>query len=184
METITLAGGCFWCTEAAFRRLKGVFSVTPGYANGHVPHPTYEQVCSGRTGHAEAVQIEFDPTVITLADILSVFWLIHDPTSLNRQGNDVGPQYRSAIFCHTPEQLTGAQQSRAALEQTGVYRQPIVTVIEPLTSFYPAEDYHREYFDSHPEAPYCRLVIDPKLRKLLAQYDTLIDTHWQPELLR
>lgn len=164
-EIATLAGGCFWCTEAVYTRLKGVSSVTSGYIGGTVPDPTYEQVCSGRTGHAEAIRIAFDPDVISFADLLDIHFATHDPTTLNRQGNDVGTQYRSAIFPHSPEQETEAQAAiaRAQADQ----RDPIVTTIEPLAEWYPAEDYHQQYWDRvGTKNPYCMAVIPPKLAKL------------------
>jgi peptide-methionine (S)-S-oxide reductase len=169
-ETATLAGGCFWCTEAVFKRLKGVISVVPGYADSKVPHPTYQQVCSGRTGAAEAIQITYDPAIISYDKLLDVFWHTHDPTTLNRQGNDVGTQYRSAIYYHNDEQRQTAQQSKAALEQSHLYKKPIVTEITPFTNFYPAEDYHKDYYDRNPDQPYCMLVIDPKIQKLMKNY--------------
>lgn len=157
LEIATLAGGCFWCTEAIFKRLDGVISVVPGYAGGKVENPTYEQVCSGTTGHAESIQIEFDPTKISFAKILAIFWQTHDPTTINQQGNDIGPQYRSAIFYHSQEQKEVAEKLKTT---------KMVTTIEPFTTFYPAEDYHKNYFANHKNAPYCRLVIDPKIHKL------------------
>ena len=170
LETATFGGGCFWCTEAIFQRLKGVESVLPGYSGGHVDNPTYEQVSSGDTGHAEATQIEFDPTIIPYKKLLEIFWHTHDPTTPNRQGNDVGTQYRSAIFYHTPEQKKVAEEVKVELEEAGVYRDPIVTEITKFTSFFPAENYHQNYFNTHPEAPYCNVVIDPKVQKLLKDY--------------
>jgi peptide-methionine (S)-S-oxide reductase len=169
-DTATLAGGCFWCTEAIFQRLKGVTSVVPGYAASRVANPSYEAVCSGRTGAAEAIQITYDPSIISYEKLLDIFWHLHDPTTLNRQGNDVGTQYRSAIFYHTDEQQRIALESKAALEQAGTYKKPIVTEIAPFTNFYPAEAYHRDYYDSNRLQPYCTLVIDPKVQKLLKEY--------------
>lgn len=167
-EVATLAVGCFWCSEAIFKRLKGVESVVPGYAGGHVEHPTYEQVCAGTTGHAEAIQIDFDPTLIPFEKILDVFWHTHNPTTLNQQGNDIGPQYRSVIFYHGDMQKEIAEKSKKELEK--IYSDPIVTTIEPFTNFYPAENYHKDYFDKNKNAPYCNFVIDPKIKKLLKKF--------------
>jgi peptide-methionine (S)-S-oxide reductase len=165
-EVATLAGGCFWCLDAAFRRLRGVERVESGYAGGHVPNPTYEQVCGGDTGHAEVTQVTFDPAVISYRDLLDVFFTIHDPTTPNRQGADVGPQYRSAIFPHTPEQRAAAERAIAELDASGVYDDPVVTTIEPLDRFYPAETYHQDYYARNANQPYCAFVIAPKLAKL------------------
>lgn len=170
METATLANGCFWCSEAVFTRLKGVKSVMPGYSGGIVENPTYEQVSSGRTGHAEAAQIDFDPSVIPYRKLLDVFWHTHDPTTLNRQGNDIGTQYRSAIFYHDEKQREEAEESKRAMGSSGAFRDPIVTEIVPFKRFYVAEDYHREYYEHHQDAPYCRFVIDPKVQKLLKHF--------------
>jgi peptide-methionine (S)-S-oxide reductase len=169
-ETATLAGGCFWCLEAVFLELRGVSAVRSGYTGGHVPTPTYEHVCSGGTGHAEAVQIEFDPQVIRYRDLLDVFFTIHDPTTPDRQGADVGTQYRSAIFYHTPEQKATAESVMAALAARGVWDDPIVTQLAPLTEFYPAEAYHRDYYRRNPGAGYCRVVIAPKVAKARAAF--------------
>jgi peptide-methionine (S)-S-oxide reductase len=170
-ETATFANGCFWCSEAVFKRLKGVKSVLPGYSGGLVKNPSYEQVCSGRTGHAESIQIEFDPKVINFEKILDIFWRTHDPTTLNRQGNDVGTQYRSAIFYHDLKQKEIAEKSKRGLETEGTYKDPIVTEITPFSGFYVAEDYHKNYYDDHRDAPYCSYVIDPKVHKLLVNYE-------------
>ena len=170
LHTCTLAGGCFWCTEAVFKRLKGVQSVVPGYAASQVANPSYEQVCSGKTGAAETIQIIYDPSIISYETLLDVFWHTHDPTTLNRQGNDVGTQYRSAIFYHDDEQKQVALASKEALEKSGAYKNPVVTEIAPFTNFYPAEAYHKDYYDSHRFAPYCMLIIDPKVKKLLKTY--------------
>lgn len=173
-EIATLAGGCFWCTEAVYTRLKGVSSVTSGYIGGNVADPTYEQVCSGRTGHAEAIRIAFDPEVISFADLLDIHFATHDPTTLNRQGNDVGTQYRSAIFPHSPEQGAAAAEAiaRAQVDQ----RDPIVTTIEPLTHWYPAEDYHQQYWDRvGTKNPYCMAVIPPKLKKLQSKFSERLE---------
>lgn len=170
LDTTTLATGCFWCTEAIFDRLKGVSSVVSGYAASQVENPSYEAVCSGRTGAAEAVQITYDPSVISYDKLLEIFWHVHDPTTLNRQGNDIGTQYRSAIFYHNEKQHRTAQASKEALEKSGAYKKPIVTEITPFTNFYPAEDYHTEYYDRNRYQPYCMFVIDPKVQKLLKEY--------------
>ena len=170
-ETATFANGCFWCSEAVFKRLKGIKSVLPGYSGGQVKNPSYEQVCSGRTGHAESIQIEFDPKVISFEKILNIFWRTHDPTTLNRQGNDVGTQYRSVIFYHDLKQKEIAEESKRELENEGVYKNPIVTEITPFNSFYVAEDYHKNYYDEHRDAPYCSYIIDPKVHKLLVNYE-------------
>lgn len=163
-ELATLGGGCFWCVEAVFERLAGVKSVVSGYAGGATDNPTYEQVCSGTSGHAEVVQIEFDPSVITFEQLLAVFWEAHDPTTLNRQGADAGTQYRSVIFHHDEAQRVAAEQSKAAA--AAHFPRPIVTVIERLPKFFPAEKYHQDYFRLNANQPYCRAVIRPKLEKL------------------
>lgn len=164
-ETATLAGGCFWCLEAVYKQLKGVERVQSGYAGGHVANPSYELVCTGTTGHAEVTQIAFDPGVISFRDLLDVFFTIHDPTTLNRQGNDVGTQYRSAIFYHSPEQKAEAERAIRDLEEAGTWDDPIVTEIQPLDAFYPAEAYHADYFARNPNQAYCRAVIAPKVAK-------------------
>jgi peptide-methionine (S)-S-oxide reductase len=164
-EVATLAGGCFWCLEAVFDELKGVESVESGYAGGSVVNPSYDQVCSGRTGHAEVVQIRFDPTMISFKDLLDVFFTIHDPTTLNRQGNDVGTQYRSAIFYHTPEQQAIAEREVAALTEAKTWPGRIVTQIEQIGTFYPAESYHQEYYQNNKYQPYCMVVVAPKVAK-------------------
>ncbi len=171
-ETATLAGGCFWCLEAVFDELKGVEDVVSGYTGGHRPNPTYEQVCTGQTGHAETVQITFDPRQVAYADLLRVFFSIHDPTTLNRQGADVGTQYRSAIYYHTPEQKAAAEQVMAELNAQHVWDKPIVTEVMPAAPFYPAEDYHQEYFQRNPGQGYCRVVIAPKVAKFRHKYLT------------
>ncbi|MDQ3855569.1 MAG: peptide-methionine (S)-S-oxide reductase MsrA [Chloroflexota bacterium] len=165
LELATLGGGCFWCLEAVYDDLVGVVSVESGYAGGHVPHPTYEQVCSGATGHAEVVQVKFDPRELSYGDLLEVFFSIHDPTTLNRQGADVGTQYRSAIFYHTAEQKRSAEETISRLQAEGVWRDPIVTQVVPLEAFYPAEHYHQEYYENNPNQPYCRVVVAPKVAK-------------------
>jgi peptide-methionine (S)-S-oxide reductase len=169
-ETATLANGCFWCTEAIFKRLKGIESILPGYAGGIVKNPSYDQVCTGKTGHAESIQIEFDPKVIPFEKILDIFWRTHNPTTLNRQGNDIGTQYRSAIFFHDEKQKEIAEKSKKILEKEGVYKDPIVTEITPFRDFYVAEDYHKNYYENNQNNPYCNFVIDPKIYKLLQQY--------------
>src|SRR5579863_1768414 len=169
-KTITLAGGCFWCTEAIFDRLKGVQSVMPGYANSKVANPSYEAVCTGRTGAAEAVQITYDPAVISYDTLLEIFWHLHDPTTLNRQGNDVGTQYRSGVYYQNDEEKQTALAVKAQVEQSGTYKKPIVTEIVPFANFYPAEDYHRDYYERNRSQSYCQYVIDPKVQKLLKEY--------------
>lgn len=166
----TFGAGCFWCVEAVFQELPGVEQVTSGYAGGTIPNPTYEQVCSGRTGHAEAVQIVFDPSVISYDELLEVFWRTHDPTTPNRQGNDVGTQYRSAIFYHDEEQRRRAEKSKAELAAASAFRNPIVTEIVPYTNFYPAENYHQNYYRANPAQPYCAVVITPKLAKFRKEF--------------
>ena len=165
LETATLAGGCFWCLEAVYDQVIGVKDVVSGYTGGHVANPTYERVCSGKTGHAEAVQITFDPEQISYRELLEIFFSIHDPTTLNRQGADVGTQYRSAIFYHSEEQRQIAEQLVRELTEQKVFRDPIVTEIVPATIFYPAEDYHQEYFVRNPYQPYCQFVVAPKVAK-------------------
>jgi len=169
-EVATLAGGCFWCLEAVFLELKGVDSVRSGYAGGALPNPTYELVCTGTTGHAEVVQIAFDPNVISFRELLEIFFVIHDPTTLDRQGGDVGTQYRSAIFYHTPQQKAEAERVIAELQAAHVWDDPIVTQLVPLEKFYPAEDYHRDYFRRNPNQGYCRAVIAPKVAKLRKRF--------------
>jgi peptide-methionine (S)-S-oxide reductase len=173
-DTATLAGGCFWCTEAIFNRLKGVISVVSGYAASQVENPSYQEVCTGRTGAAEAVQITYDPSIISYDTLLEIFWHTHEPTTLNRQGNDVGTQYRSAIFYSNDEQKQIALASKEALEKSGAYNRPIVTEIVPFTNFYPAEDYHRDYYDRNRSQGYCMFVIDPKVKKLLKEYKQVL----------
>jgi peptide-methionine (S)-S-oxide reductase len=169
-EVATLAGGCFWCLEAAFAELKGVEKVESGYAGGRVPNPSYEAVCTGTTGHAEVVQVTFDPTVVSYADLLHVYFTIHDPTTLDRQGADSGTQYRSAIFYHTPRQKAEAERVIAELTAEGVFDDPIVTEVKPLEAFYPAEEYHRDYYRRNPNQGYCRAVIAPKVAKVRKLY--------------
>ncbi len=169
-EIATLGGGCFWCLEAIFNELRGVEKVVSGYSGGNVPDPTYREVCSGTTGHAEAVRITFDPQIISFRELLQVFFTIHDPTTLNRQGADVGTQYRSVIFYHTPEQKAVAQEVIAELEKAKVWDALIVTALTPFEAFYPAEEYHQEYFERNPDQPYCRIVIEPKVAKFRKQF--------------
>lgn len=169
-EMATLAGGCFWCLEAVYQQLNGVEKVVSGYAGGHVANPSYQAVCNGTTGHAEVVQITYDPDVVTYGDLLDVFFTIHDPTTLNRQGNDIGTQYRSAIYYHSPEQQQIAEQKIKTLESEGVWDNPIVTEITPLDTFYPAEDYHQNYFVNNPNQGYCRVVVAPKVAKFRQKY--------------
>jgi peptide-methionine (S)-S-oxide reductase len=168
LETATLAGGCFWCLEAVFRRLQGVESVISGYMGGATQNPTYHDICSGSTGHAEVVQIKFDPAVISYADLLEVFFAIHDPTTLNRQGNDRGSQYRSAIFFHSSEQLAAAEA--AVLREQESWQDPIVTELVAAEVFYPAEDYHQDYFANNTFQPYCQFVVAPKVRKVVEKF--------------
>jgi len=165
LEKATFGSGCFWCTEAVFERLKGVYKVVSGYSGGTVENPTYEQVCTGKTGHAEVTQITYDPKVITYDELLEVFWKTHDPTTLNRQGNDVGTQYRSVIFYHNVEQKRLAKKYKEELNKSEIWDKPIVTEIVPFTNFYPAENYHQNYYDNNPSQPYCSFVITPKVEK-------------------
>ncbi len=169
-ETATFAGGCFWCLEPLFKELRGVLKVTPGYSGGAVPHPSYELVCMGTTGHAESVQVEFDPSVISYKELLEVFFTMHDPTTLNRQGADVGTQYRSAVFYHAPEQQKTVEQVIRDFEAKRVWDGRFVTEVKRFDSFYPAEDYHHDYFASNPWQPYCRIVIAPKVAKFRKQF--------------
>jgi peptide-methionine (S)-S-oxide reductase len=169
-ETATLAGGCFWCIEAVFQEIDGVENVVSGYTGGTTVNPTYQQVCSDETGHAEAVQVSFDPSKISYREILEIFFSVHDPTTLNRQGADVGAQYRSAIFYQSEEQKAVAEQLIEELDKAHLWKKPIVTQILPLDKFYPAEDYHRDYFARHPEQAYCQTVISPKVNKFRKQW--------------
>lgn len=166
LQQATFGGGCFWCTEAVFQQLKGVTSVVSGYAGGLVPNPTYEQISTGSTGHAEVIQITFDPAVIAYSDLLAVFFATHDPTTFNQQGHDIGTQYRSVIFHHDEQQLHWAEQFVGDLDVSGEFAGPLVTQISPLPDFYPAEKYHQNYFQQNPDQPYCHAVIRPKLEKL------------------
>lgn len=165
LEVATLGGGCFWCTEAIYQDLKGVERVESGYSGGHVDKPTYKQVTSATTGHAEVIQVVFDPTVITYGEVLEIFWSTHDPTTLNRQGNDVGPQYRSAVFFHSEDQKNEAEFYKKRLGESGAFNRPIITEITPFSNFYVAEDYHQNYFNDNGMQPYCQFVIRPKVEK-------------------
>jgi len=169
-QIATLAGGCFWCLEAVFDELKGAESVKSGYSGGHVPNPTYKQVCNETTGHAEAVQITFDPSVISYADLLRVFFAIHDPTTLNRQGNDVGTSYRSVIFYHDDEQKKAAEAIIKEIGDAKLWSNPIVTEVTKCNAFYPAEDYHQEYYVNNANQPYCKVVVAPKVAKFRKQF--------------
>jgi len=173
MEHATLGAGCFWCVEAVFQRVRGVISVEPGYAGGNVPNPTYEQVCTGRTGHAEVARITFDPTMVSFKTLLDVFWHTHNPTTLNRQGADVGTQYRSVIFYENEQQRKIAAESKSRVDASGLWDKPIVTEIEPLKNFYKAENYHQDYYNNHPNAAYCSIVIAPKLTKFEKEFPDL-----------
>lgn len=164
-DTATFGTGCFWCTEALFQQLDGVISATSGYSGGHVDNPTYKEVCEGNTGHAEVIQVVYDPSKITFDELLEVFWQSHDPTTLNRQGNDVGPQYRSVIFYHDNEQKQKAEKYKAELDQAKAFNNPIVTEISPYSKFYKAENYHQDYYNNNGSQPYCYYVIRPKLDK-------------------
>jgi peptide-methionine (S)-S-oxide reductase len=165
VQYITLGAGCFWCVEAIFQDLKGVSKVVSGYAGGHIKNPAYKEVCNGTTGHAEVVQLTYDPREVSIGEILEVFWKTHDPTTLNRQGNDTGTQYRSAVFYHTEEQKQAAEFYKAKLDESGAFRSPIVTEVTAFTNFFPAEDYHQNYFNDHGEQGYCQMVIRPKVEK-------------------
>jgi peptide-methionine (S)-S-oxide reductase len=166
LETATFGAGCFWCVEAVFQQLKGVEQVTSGYSGGHVKNPAYKEVTRGNTGHAEAIQIQYDPQKIQYEQLLEVFWKTHDPTTLNRQGADIGPQYRSVIFFHNQEQKAIAEKSKQKMDDSGYFDDPIVTAIEPYKNFYVAEDYHQDFYKNNPNQPYCRFNIDPKMEKL------------------
>ncbi len=170
LETATFGGGCFWCVEAIFQDLKGVHRMVSGYAGGSAPNPTYGQVCTGATGHAEVVQIKFDPEIISFEDLLDIFWRTHDPTTLNRQGADVGTQYRSVIFYHDAAQKALSERSKAETNASDLWPDPIVTEIAALQAFYPAEDDHQNYYRLNADQPYCRVVIDPKVRKLKTSF--------------
>lgn len=172
LETATFAGGCFWCTEAIFKRVRGVTEIMSGYSGGTKDNPTYESVSEGGTSHAEAIQLTYDPKIISYKHLLDIFWAMHDPTTLNRQGADVGAQYRSSIFYHSPEQKKEAEESKAEMEKSDNLSGSIVTEIVPFTKFYKAEEYHQNYYENNQGAMYCSLVIDPKIRKLLNQFNS------------
>ncbi len=174
METIVFGGGCFWCTEAVFEMLKGVESVEPGYAGGTTPDPTYESVCTGKTGHAEVIKIVYDPTQIRLEDLFTVFFATHDPSTLNRQGNDVGTEYRSAIFYTTPQQKASAEKFIAEVDASSTEGGKVVTELSPLDKFYPAEEYHKNYFLKNPDRAYCQIVVNPKVEKVQAKFAELL----------
>ena len=169
-QTAVLGGGCFWCVEAAFNQLQGVQRVVSGYMGGHVKNPSYEQICGGKTGHAEVAEITFDPDVISYEDLLEVFFTVHDPTTLNRQGNDVGEQYRSVIFYRDEEQHQRALNVIDELKKERAFKDPIVTAVEPASTFYPAESYHQDYFKNHPYQPYCMFVVSPKVKKIREKF--------------
>ncbi|MEC9489256.1 MAG: peptide-methionine (S)-S-oxide reductase MsrA [Halanaerobium sp.] len=176
LAVATLAGGCFWCMEAVFTELKGIKKVQPGYTGGSLPRPTYEEVCTGNTGHAEAIQITYDPRDISFQELLQVFFTVHDPTTLNRQGQDIGTQYRSAVFYHDEEQKEMAQQVIAQIDSSGLWNEPIVTEVTPLQEFFPAEDYHKDYFAKNPDKAYCQMTIAPKVAKLRAKFFAKLKT--------
>ena len=175
LELATLAGGCFWCLEAVYQDVLGVQNVVSGYAGGNIPNPTYAQVCSGTTGHAEAVQLTYTPDTISYRDLLEIFFSIHDPTTLNRQGNDIGTQYRSAIFTHDESQRITAEQVIAEYEKSGIFKEPIVTVVAPLDAFCPAEENHQNYYKNNPSQGYCRLVIAPKVAKFRKKFSNRLN---------
>lgn len=180
-ETAVFAGGCFWCTEAIFRRLKGVTNVEPGYAGGQTENPNYDSIHTGRTGHAEAVRITFDPSVISYDKLLEVFWASHNPTLLNRQGNDIGSEYRSLILYKDKDQKVQAERSKQKLEKEHVYEEEIVTEIAPLDTFYPAEAYHRDFYEKYKDEPYCVYIINPKIKKLLSEFGADIKEEFKIE---
>ena len=175
LETATFASGCFWCTEAVFQNLRGVKTVVSGYSGGKVENPTYEDICGGRTGHAEVIQVTFDPKVISFDDLLKVFWQTHDPTTPNQQGHDVGTQYRSAVFYHSDDQRRIAEQYKKQLDAAKTFAKPIVTEITPFTKFYPAEKYHQDYFNQNPSQQYCAYIIRPKVEKFQKEFGDLLD---------
>ncbi len=180
LEVATLAGGCFWCTEAIFKRIKGVYFVTSGYSGGELDNPSYEKVSSGSTGHAEAIQIEFDPKIISFDDLLEIFWATHDPTTLNSQGADIGTQYRSSIFYHTEKQKKQALDSKEKMDKARSLSGKVVTEIKPFKSFFRAEDYHQNYYDTFKSAnSYCSLVIDPKIQKLLDKFNDKVKDEYK-----
>lgn len=169
-KTAVFGGGCFWCTEAIYKRVKGVEKVEPGYAGGHADNPSYEMICTGTTGHAEVIRVTYDPEIVSFSDLLGIFWHAHDPTTLNRQGNDIGTQYRSIILYQNEKQKEIAELSFKDADARGMFKKPIVTKIEALDDFYPAEDYHSDYFANNPNQPYCRAVIAPKVQHFLKEY--------------
>jgi peptide-methionine (S)-S-oxide reductase len=173
-EIATLAGGCFWCTEAVIQKLRGVDKVVPGYTGGRVPNPTYQDVCTGQTGHAEAIQVRFDPDVISYQQLLEVFFALHDPTTLNRQDADVGPQYRSAVFYHDETQKQTVERVIAEVNASGIYPNPVVTEVAPAGDYYVAEDYHHNFYEDNKSYPYCSVVIDPKIKKLFKNFEPLL----------
>jgi peptide-methionine (S)-S-oxide reductase len=173
-DVATFGAGCFWCVEAIFQDLNGVNEVVSGYSGGHVKNPTYAEVCTGNTGHAEVCQIYFNPGIISYRELLDVFWRTHDPTTLNRQGVDVGTQYRSVIFFHDEEQREQAEESKKEIERSGLYKNPVVTEITPFQHFYPADEYHQDYFNQNPNQPYCQFTIDPKVKKFRKQFKEMI----------
>lgn len=173
-ETIVLGGGCFWCTEAVYDRVRGVLDVESGYANGHLERPSYEQVCSGRTGHAEVVKVVFDPAQVSLRELLEIFFVVHDPTQLDRQGNDVGPQYRSGIYTTDPAQQAVADEIIREMSRDKVFDAPIVTEVQPLAGYWPAEAYHQDYFANHPNQGYCAFVVGPKVAKFRKTFAALV----------
>lgn len=179
METAILGGGCFWCLEAVFEQVQGVESVTSGYCGGHTPHPTYSAVCEGDTEHAEVIEIRFDPETISFRDLLKIFFAIHDPTTVNRQGNDVGSQYRSVIFCQSPEQERQAKGLISQLEGLGIWDSPIVTQVVGPQPFYPAESYHRQYFRNNPDQGYCSFVVGPKVAKFRKSFQPLLKPEYR-----
>lgn len=183
LEVATLGGGCFWCTEAIFKRLKGVVSVTSGYSGGKKENPSYDEVCRGITGHAEAIQITFDPAVIPYKTLLDVFWATHNPTTLNQQGNDIGTQYRSVIFYHSNQQKEIAEESKKSLASLAVYHDPIVTEITPFTNFYKAERYYENYYEKNQDAPYCQFVISPKIQKLMTEFKKELKEKYQQPIV-
>lgn len=176
-DTATLGTGCFWCTEAVFQQLNGVLKVTSGYSGGHVANPTYEQVCAKNTGHAEVIQIVYDSSQISFDELLEVFWQTHDPTTLNRQGNDIGPQYRSVIFYHNEEQKKKAEQYKSELDKSGAWKDPIVTAVEPFKNFYSAEAYHQNYYNNNGSQPYCYFVVRPKVEKFEKVFKNKLRAH-------
>ncbi len=178
-QTATLAGGCFWCTEALFKRINGVIDVQPGYAASQVANPSYQQDCTDQTGAAETIPVTFRPSVISYATLLEIFWGVHDPTTLKRQGNDIGTQYRTAVFYHDEEQKRTAQTVKETVDKSGTYQKPLVTEISAFTNFYPAEAYHEDYYDNNRAQPYCTTVIDPKVKKLLKMHSKELKAEYQ-----